>query len=109
MNATETAARVDRPPRPLPPPDPPAIVWPRLWYARPDLSTVTPAWARIVLPRTIHVLVPGPRSNHPLLKAGVVTALLCLAWGCLIGGCAGAMAGTMIIPLFGTAYGGLIG
>jgi hypothetical protein len=70
---------------------------------------VAPWWARTVLPRRVAVLVPGPRSNHPLLSAGAMTAALCLAWGCLIGACAGAAAGTLIVPLLGTIYGGAIG
>jgi hypothetical protein len=38
-----------------------------------------------------------------------MAALLCTVWGCLIGGAAGATAGTLIVPLLGTVYGGLVG
>src|SRR3990170_1850374 len=99
-----------RPSRALPPPDAQAIVWqPAHWYARPDLFSATPWWARTALPRRIPALVRGPRSARPRLSGGATAALLCIVWGCLIGGTAGATAGTLIVPLLGTVYGGLVG
>jgi hypothetical protein len=99
-----------RPTRALPPPDAKAIVWqPAHWYARPDLLHATPWWARIALPCRIPVLVRGPRSARARLSGGATAALLCIVWGCLIGGTAGATAGTLIVPLLGTVYGGLVG
>lgn len=54
-------------------------------------------------------MIRGPRSTRPRLSASATTALLCVAWGCLIGGAAGGTAGTLIVPLLGTVYGGLVG
>ena len=99
-----------RPTRTLPPPDPHAVVRQLAhWYARPDLFNATPWWARIALPRRIPVLVRGPRSERPRLSGGATVAVLCTVWVCLIGGAAGATAGTLIVPLLGTVYGGLVG
>src|SRR5688572_14195091 len=104
------ACRPVRPSRALPPPDPHVIVWqPVHWYARADLLHATPWWARNALPRRIPVRVPGPPSARPRLTGGAMAALLCTVWGCLIGGAAGATAGTLMVPLLGTVYGGLVG